>query len=117
MNEYTVIIETTAEEDIESISCWIAENSPQKAREWYAQVKEAILSLSQHPNRCPLALENKFFEEEIRHLLYGKHRYIYRILFTVQKDTVHVLHVRHGAREPLRRKINESNPYNHSSDQ
>ena len=36
-------------------------------------------------------------ELEIRQLVHGA----YRILFTIAKDTVYVLHIRHGARQPL----------------
>ena len=101
--KYHILIQPSAEEDIESIVRWIAENSPQNAQEWYQRVKHAISSLSQSPKRCPLAPENEFIEREIRHLLYGRGRYIYRILFTVHGDIVHVLHVRHGAMRPLER--------------
>ncbi len=94
---HRVLIQPSAEEDIDSIVRWIAENSPRNAGEWYQRIKNAISSLSQNPKRCPIAPENEFFEEEIRHLLYGRRQYIYRILFTVHKDVVHVLHVRHGA--------------------
>ncbi len=42
--------------------------------------------------------ESVFFDEEIRHLDYGK----YRILFTVKGKTVIVLRIRHGSRDYLR---------------
>jgi len=53
------------------------------------------------PLRCSLAFENNFFELEIRQLLYGKGKNIYRILFTVTEQTVYILHVRHSAQQPL----------------
>jgi hypothetical protein len=42
--------------------------------------------------------ENEYAEEEIRQLLYGRRRGVYRILFTIEGDMVSVLTVRHGAR-------------------
>jgi len=48
-----------------------------------------------------LPRENDAFEETIRQLLYGKKRGTYRILFTVKKGTVEVLHIRHAARQYL----------------
>jgi plasmid stabilization system protein ParE len=100
--KYRVIIEAAARQDLEAVVLWIAEHSREAAREWYWRVKEAIGTLRTSPFRCPLAPENAAFEQEIRHLLYGRRRYVYRILFTVRGAKVHVLHIRHGAREPLR---------------
>ena len=61
------------------------------------------------PGRCPLAPENEHFQQDIRQLLYGRGRSIYRILFTMVEVAgtsddaeVRVLHVRHGARQTLR---------------
>jgi len=58
---------------------------------------KAFRSLEKNPLRCPLAPESAFFDEEISQLIYGK----YRILFTVQGETVFVLRVRQGVREYL----------------
>jgi plasmid stabilization system protein ParE len=53
--------------------------------------------LERFPRRCPLAAESGA-ELEIRQLVYGA----YRALFTIAKDTVYVLHIRHGARQTLK---------------
>lgn len=45
----------------------------------------------------PRALAFRF---EVRHLLYGRKPNVYRILFTIEGDTVHVLHIRHADRLP-----------------
>lgn len=65
---------------------------------WFEGLKEAIASLSTFPHRCPLAPENRQFPFEVRQLLYGRRAHVYRILFTIQAETVVVLHVRHGRR-------------------
>lgn len=98
---YTVVIEASAIEDIEATVLWLANDSEESARNWYRRVRDAIVSLETSPTRCPLAPENESFLEEIRHLLHGRKPHVYRIAFTVQGKTVHVLHVRHGAREPF----------------
>jgi hypothetical protein len=54
-----------------------------------------------------LAPENEYFPEEIRNLFYGKRRNAYRIIFTIRGDTVHVLHVRRGARQVLNPEAEE----------
>jgi plasmid stabilization system protein ParE len=65
----------------------------------------AIDSLSQMPKRCAIAKETEHFSQEIRQLLYGKGRSMYRFLFTVLEDqavpTVRILHVRHALQRPL----------------
>ena len=65
----------------------------------------AIDSLSQFPLRCLLAPEDREFSFEVRHLLYGRRPHIYRILFTVEGDVAHVLHIRHGRRKPTANPI------------
>ena len=101
---YRVIIEAPAQADMEETYRWIAQESLERAVRWYNGLVDAITSLATLPERCPFAPENAFFSEEIRQLLYGKRGGVYRILFTVVHDTVHVLHVRHGARRSLRPK-------------
>jgi plasmid stabilization system protein ParE len=98
---YHVIIQPQAEAEIEAAYLWKRDNAPQAAARWFAEIVEAINSLDQFPSRCPLAPENEHFAQEIRQLLYGPRNDVYRILFTIQGDTVHVLHVRHGAQQHL----------------
>ena len=83
---------------------WINDVSEATALRWYEGLMKAFRSLEQNPLRCPLAPESAFFEEEIRQLNYGK----YRILFTVEGETVFVLRVRHSAREYLKPEEDES---------
>lgn len=77
---------------------WINEQSEGTALRWYEGLLKAFQSLEKNPLRCPLAPESVFFEEEIRQLIYGK----YRILLTVEGETVFVLRVRHSAQQYLR---------------
>jgi len=48
-----------------------------------------------------LAEESEHFGEEVRELAFGKRRSIYRILFAIRGDQVHVFTIRHGARDAL----------------
>jgi len=98
---YQVIIQPRAEADISAAYAYRAAQAPQAAARWFAGLIEAVYTLEQLPARCPLAPENGHFPEEIRQLLYGTRRDVFRILFTIQGDTVHVLHVRHGAQRYL----------------
>jgi mRNA-degrading endonuclease RelE of RelBE toxin-antitoxin system len=57
----------------------------------------------QLPTRCPLAREAKESKREIRCLLFGKRRGIYRILYELNesRQMVWILHIRHGALRDL----------------
>jgi toxin ParE1/3/4 len=37
----------------------------------------------------------------VRQLLYGHKPHVYRILYTIEGDTVSIVHVRHGRRQPI----------------
>ena len=102
---YRVIVEPTAEREIRSAAGWMIENaSPTIAARWYNGLLEKIDALRRRPTRCTLAAEDDRFPEEIRELLYGrfgKRRHKHRIIFTIRDDAVHVLYVRHTARDEL----------------
>ncbi len=101
MTAYRVIIQPSAEAEIEQAYLRIAREAPETAARWYCGLLDAIESLSDHPRRCSLAPENSAFEYEIRHLLYGRKGRSYRVLLTVVGDAVHVLHCRHWAQQSM----------------
>jgi toxin ParE1/3/4 len=76
----------------------------QAAARWFNDLESAAFSLATFPNRCPLAPEGKKLKRGLRHFLFGNKPYVYRIIYEVdeQRITVWVLHIRHGARKPLR---------------
>jgi toxin ParE1/3/4 len=92
-----VEIAALAETDLEAIYLRIRADSPTRAADWRLGLLNAAQTLDQFPERCPLAPESSA-ELEIRQLLYGE----YRVLFSVAGHTVYVLHIRHGARQPLK---------------
>lgn len=95
---FRVIIEEQAAQDIAEYGRWIlAHGSESGAERWIAGIETAIGKLATFPKRCSLAPETSAFDREIRQLMYQSHR----VLFTVEATSVHVLHVRHGARLPL----------------
>ena len=101
MKRWNVIVELPAQRDIAEAHLWLAEPSPEAADRWFDTIYETIGSLEIFPERCPLAPESKFFNAEIREIFHGRRQHKYRILFTVSKNEVHVLHFRHGARLAL----------------
>jgi plasmid stabilization system protein ParE len=102
---YRIIIEPTAEREIRAAVRWKVEHaSGTVAARWYDGLIKKIDTLRRDPSRCPLAAESDRFPEEIRELIHGRggkrvHRH--RILFTIREDAVHVLYVRHTARDEV----------------
>jgi len=92
-----VEISPSALADAEEAFLWIQQESPAIADEWYNGLVDAILSLENFPNRCPLAPESEDIGREIRQLLYRRHR----ILFSVTGDVVQVFRIRHTAQDSL----------------
>jgi plasmid stabilization system protein ParE len=94
-------VETTpsAEREAQAILEWLLDRrAGETGLRWFLNLEQAIQSLSHFPERCSLAPENERFPFEVRQLLYGRRTHIYRILFTIEQDTVYVLHIRHGRR-------------------
>jgi plasmid stabilization system protein ParE len=99
---YRIFIEATAERQIRAAVRWKTENaSPTVAARWYNGLLKKVASLRTHPTRCPIAAENDKFPIEIRELLHGRRRNVFRIIFTIRDDTVSVLFVHHGAQQEL----------------
>ena len=99
--KYKLIIQPLALGELEEAYCWIAERSPENAARWFNRFLDALDTLNEHPQRCGLAPENDYVEQEIRQLLYGKRSGVYRALFTVREQEVRVLHIRHAARKTM----------------
>ena len=98
-------VETSAEaeRDGDEILEWLlSQHAGETGIRWFLALEDAIASLAVFPQRCPLAPENSRFPFEVRHLHYGHKPHVYRILFTIEGDIGHVLHIRHGRRKPLR---------------
>src|SRR5690349_12985481 len=99
---YAVRITRRALREIDEVLGWLAQHSPAGASRWYRRLLQAIESLQDNPERCPLAPENEWYSGgELRQLLHGKRRDVYRILFEIRGTTVYILRVRHGARDVL----------------
>ena len=98
---YRVEITRRAEADLEELYLWVVERAPLQGARWYNGLERAVLSLNQHPKRCPVAPESVDADHPVRVLTYGRKPHTYRIYFTVDDDDslVRVLHVRRGARQ------------------
>lgn len=95
MQKYRVDIPPSVINEIEHCAEFIAQDSVAAALRWYQGIEEKIQTLDINPARCPVAYESRFCDYEIRHLIFGD----YRILFRIEGQIVQVLRVQHGARE------------------
>jgi plasmid stabilization system protein ParE len=96
---YVVSITSRAERDLAHLYEEINAENSDAALKWYLGLKEAILSLGEQPNRCPVTR----MKDRLRHLLYGDKPNIYRVIYRVleRQKYVEVLHIHHGARRKL----------------
>lgn len=91
MKKYNVDIMPLAHKELKESYEWGCKRwGVTKAKQWMREAQKAILSLSQLPERHPIAPEADEFKIEIRQIVFQR----YRILFLVGDDTVHVLHIR-----------------------
>ena len=100
--EYRIILQPEAYAGMEAAYEYIDQYSSENAHRWAVEIMDAINSLKTFPRRCGIAPENEFFVQEIRQLLHGKGRNVYRILFTIQDEAISILHIRHGAQDTLK---------------
>jgi plasmid stabilization system protein ParE len=98
---YTLWIATRARADIRDTVVWLRQRNLARAARWYAQALAAIRTLASNPDRCPQAEEAADLGVDLRQLLFGKRRGVYRVLFIIDGQTVNILRVRHAAQDQL----------------
>jgi toxin ParE1/3/4 len=102
MQEYTIVFAPTAQQDLESVVSWLNEQAPEKIAAWVMSLRADIDTLQRMPERCPYAPENGLWGDEVlRQLLFQQYPSKYRVIFTIHKNTVRILNIRHGARRYL----------------
>lgn len=96
---FRVELTVRAARDLRHIYRYINAVDSKAATAWFNELESAILSLSKNLARCPIIPER----HDLRHLLHGSRRNTYRVIFEIDepRGIVFVLHIRHGAQEPL----------------
>jgi toxin ParE1/3/4 len=94
---YRVDLTERAARDLRGIYLTINAEDAAQARVWFNGLEQAVLSLDENPARGAPTSE----DAGLRHLLYGRRRHRYRIIYAVDEASrvVTVLHIRHGARD------------------
>lgn len=98
--EYRVKIMPRAERDLSGLYDWIGARSSDAALTWYRGLRDAIRTLRNTPNRCPMTPEDR----RLKRLLFGNKPHIYRVIYRVleKPKQVEVLHIRHAARQEFK---------------
>jgi plasmid stabilization system protein ParE len=97
-----VLLRPGALADIREIARHISQRVSQtSADRWLARVRAAIGQLATDADRFPQADEAADLNIDLREMLHGRRPHVYRVLFTIDGDTVHVLRVRHAAQDRL----------------
>ncbi len=104
---FDVRLMPSAKADVFEIRTWLLEFDADLADKWLWTCSEAVTSLRKMPRRCPVSVESAAFDVEVRELLFGKKRNVYRILFSVQKNKVNVLRIRSTRHQRLIDKLDE----------
>lgn len=71
------------------------------AARWHARIGATINSLASDADVWPEADEAADLGVNLRCRLFGRGRHVYRVLFTIDGDTVNVHRVRHVAQDRL----------------
>ncbi|MGO9262558.1 MAG: type II toxin-antitoxin system RelE/ParE family toxin [Bryobacteraceae bacterium] len=100
---YRVSLSAPAEADAYAAFERIREAAPMHAGKWLTRLFAAIISLDAFPSRCPLIPEAEELGFPARHLLFGKGRGVYRIIFHVREEEQHVrvLRIWHSSRDAI----------------
>jgi len=99
---YRVVFTARARADVLEQFRYLADRSPDAAARWYVGIEKAVAKLSTLPERHPIAQdETNQLGLTLRQMLYGRRPGVFRILFSVEGDTVTLHYVRHSARGPI----------------
>ena len=100
---YRVSLAAPAETDAYAAFERIREAASMHAEKWLTGLFKAIFSLEELPARCPAIPEAKELGYPARHLLYGKGKGVYRIIFHIHEEEQHVrvLRVWHASRDAI----------------
>lgn len=92
MKQYSVVFSQSAEKDVyESFEWGHREWGEKLAIKWARELKKSVEGLLERfPNSQPIAPESDDLLFEVRQMIVGR----YRVLFVIEGDQVHILHVR-----------------------
>ena len=96
---YKVVFLPAVLDDLLEITRYIAHklSAPQAARDFVKAVDKTVDVIAKFPYSCKLYLTKRPLAAEVRCAPIAN----YLLFYTVEKQTVEILHIRYGKREPL----------------
>lgn len=101
---YRVVLQRLARNDLREAYQRAASRAPRTAARWLDRFQQSLDTLERNPQRCSFARQNGKVDVEVREYLLGKRPHVFRVIFTIDRDTVRVLRVRRAQRRFLTRK-------------
>ena len=98
---YQVRLQPAAVEDLDVAYQYAVQNAPAPAARWLERFQTAIQTLEHNPERCPLAPENARSSRILRQYMFGKRPNVFRVIYTIEADTVWILRIRRAQRRTL----------------
>lgn len=100
--KYRVELTSRALEDVENAVGYLQQHAAESTvANWYDRLLATVESLAENPQRCPKAAESERMGIDLREILFGKRRGVFRILFTIESKSVRIHTIRHAARRML----------------
>jgi len=100
---FTVVFLRKAQADLAGTATWLeATRGLRAADRWrVGLLTVGVPALETDPNRYPRAEEAADLGIDLRKVLHGRRPHVYRVLFTIDDETVNVHRVRHAAQDRL----------------
>lgn len=100
---HPVVFKRKAQRDLDESLEWWSRHGRAAAAEWRERfVVKVIAALEVDPHRFPAAEEAAEVGLDLRVMLYGRRRQVYRVLFTIEEGVVSIHRVRHTAQDWLK---------------
>ena len=97
--KFRVIVTPEAQDGIRKAFDYIRERSPLNAARWLRGLYKQTDTLERFPQRCGMAREKEYLEEELHQFVFKSHRVVFQI--DRPQKTVYVLYVRHAKRRAV----------------
>jgi plasmid stabilization system protein ParE len=103
-HEYEVVLHSRARADLDDAYQNAARHAPGTASRWVDRFHEALTTLSRNPQRCPLAPESRFVDQDIHEFHFGRRPDVFRVFFWIDGCYVRILRIRRASRRGLTRR-------------
>jgi len=104
LREYEVVLHTRARVDLDDAYQNAARHAPDAASRWVDRFQEALATLGRNPQRCPLAPESRFVDEDIHEFHFGRRPNVFRVFFWIDEPHVRILRIRRASQRGLTRR-------------